>query len=232
MCCFSFRGAILDEKRRYAQIGFHRRLRPPRGGLHPAPPVSRNPEKLPRTHDPSPGLPLSGRAPARGARLSDRRPLSGRLCLGPRHLRRRRGGLDRPVPGRPESPQHPGRTEHPRGYASLSARASVRRLFHGNGNRRLPGRNTGGIVIAAKTAEALRILNEKIRSRELDKRYLCAVLGMPRPPEGTLTGFLFKDAEKNRVYVRSSPEPGARTAVTEYRTLTCRGRICEVCNRH
>ncbi len=83
-------------------------------------------------------------------------------------------------------------------------------------------RNTGGIVIAAKTAEALRVLNQKIRDRELDKRYLCAVQGLPRPPEGTLRGFLFKDAVKNRVYVRSSPEPGARTAVTEYRTLCSR----------
>ncbi len=83
-------------------------------------------------------------------------------------------------------------------------------------------RNTGGIVIAAKTAEALRILNQKIRDRELDKRYLCAVRGVPSPSSGTLRGFLFKDAVKNRVYVRSAPEPGARTAVTEYRTLTSR----------
>ena len=86
-------------------------------------------------------------------------------------------------------------------------------------------RNTGGIVIAAKNAETLRILNEKIRDRELDKRYLCAVLGVPRPPEGTLRGFLFKDAAKNRVYVRTNPEPGARTAVTDYRTLTSRNGL-------
>ena len=86
-------------------------------------------------------------------------------------------------------------------------------------------RNTGGIVIAAKNAEALRILNEKIRDRELDKRYLCAVLGVPRPPEGTLRGFLFKDAVKNRVYVRKNPEPGARTAVTHYRALMSRGGL-------
>ena len=33
-------------------------------------------------------------------------------------------------------------------------------------------RNTGGIVIAAKTAEALRVMNQKIKDRELDKRYL------------------------------------------------------------
>ena len=80
-------------------------------------------------------------------------------------------------------------------------------------------RNTGGIVIAAKNAEALRILNEKIRDREIEKRYLCAVHGRPDPPAGRLEGFIFKDAKKNRVYVKDRPEPGARTAVTEYRVL-------------
>ena len=86
-------------------------------------------------------------------------------------------------------------------------------------------RNTGGIVIAAKNAEALRILNEKIRDREIDKRYLCAVHGRPKPPSGRLEGYLFKDAKKNQVYVRSGPEPGARTAVTQYHTLATRGAL-------
>ena len=80
-------------------------------------------------------------------------------------------------------------------------------------------RNTGGIVIAAKTAETLRIINEKIRLREIDKYYLCAVHGNPSPPSGTLEGYIWKDAKNNRVYVRNSPEPGARFAATRYRTL-------------
>lgn len=80
-------------------------------------------------------------------------------------------------------------------------------------------RNTGGIVIAAKTAEALRVMNEKIRLREVDKRYLCIVCGRPKPPDGTLRGWIFKDAVKNRVYVRARPEPGAVSAITNYRTL-------------
>ena len=80
-------------------------------------------------------------------------------------------------------------------------------------------RNTGGIVIAAKNAEALRILNEKIRDREIDKRYLCVIRGRPKPPEGRLEGYIFKDAKRNQVYVRDRPEPGAKTAVTEYRLL-------------
>lgn len=86
-------------------------------------------------------------------------------------------------------------------------------------------RNTGGIVIAAKNAEALRILNDKIRDREIEKYYLCAVQGRPRPPEGRLENYLFKDAAKNQVFIKSRPEPGAKTAVTEYRLLCSRDAL-------
>ena len=86
-------------------------------------------------------------------------------------------------------------------------------------------RNTGGIVIAAKNAPALRVLNEKIRGHELDKRYLCIVHGTPKPPSGRLEGYLFKDAVQNRVYVRSRPDPGSRSAATEYRTLASRAGL-------
>ncbi len=86
-------------------------------------------------------------------------------------------------------------------------------------------RNTGGIVIAAKTAEALRILNQKIRDRELDKRYLCIVHGTPKPPEGKLEGYIFKDAAKNRVYVTKTPQPGSKTSVTCYKTLSIRNGL-------
>ena len=86
-------------------------------------------------------------------------------------------------------------------------------------------RNTGGIVIAAKNAEALRILNDKIRDREIEKYYLCAVHGRPKPPQGRLENYLFKDAEKNQVYVKSRPEPGAKTAVTEYKLLASKGPL-------
>ncbi len=83
-------------------------------------------------------------------------------------------------------------------------------------------RNTGGIVIAAKTAEALRILNQKIKDRELDKRYLLIVEGKLKPEAGELKGYLFKDAAKNRVYVTRESQPGAKTCVTKYRTLAAR----------
>lgn len=86
-------------------------------------------------------------------------------------------------------------------------------------------RNTGGIVIAAKNAETLRIMNEKIRDREIEKYYLCVVQGRPKPESGRLENFLFKDAQKNQVYVKSKPEPGAKTAITEYKVLRSSGRL-------
>ena len=94
-------------------------------------------------------------------------------------------------------------------------------------------RNTGGIVIAAKNAEALRILNDKIRDREIDKKYLCIVHGRPKPPEGRLEGYIFKDAKKNQVYVKDRPEPGAKTAVTDYKLIKSAGGLSLVeCTLH
>ena len=83
-------------------------------------------------------------------------------------------------------------------------------------------RNTGGIVIAAKTAEGLRVMNQKIKGRELAKLYLCVIQGRMSPPQGRLEGYIFKDEAKKQVYVRKKPEPGAKTAVTGYRTLASR----------
>lgn len=80
-------------------------------------------------------------------------------------------------------------------------------------------RNTGGIVIAAKNAESLRIMNQKIKDREIEKYYLCVVHGAMTPPVGTLEHVLVKDEEKKQVSVYHRAVPGGRTAVTHYRTL-------------
>ena len=80
-------------------------------------------------------------------------------------------------------------------------------------------RNTGGIVIAAKTAEAFRVMNQKIKDRELDKRYLAVVEGKPKQPKGSLKGYLFKDAKKNRVFVSDTPQTGAKSCQTNYVTI-------------
>ena len=87
-------------------------------------------------------------------------------------------------------------------------------------------RNTEGIVIAAKTAEALRVMDEKIRAREVKKYYLAAVHGTPAPREATLSGWLVKDAAENRVRVfDKNPPRGAKEIGTKYRVLETRGDI-------
>ncbi len=85
-------------------------------------------------------------------------------------------------------------------------------------------RNTSGIVIAAKNAETLRIMNQKIKDRELKKRYLCAVFGTPEKKKDTLKAFLIKDEQENRVKIYSSPRPQAKTILTAYETLYTNGR--------
>ena len=86
-------------------------------------------------------------------------------------------------------------------------------------------RNTGGIVIAAKNAETLRIINEKIRNHELEKAYLCITVGRPKRAEGKIEGFLLKDEEKKEVRFFHKPVPGGKTAVTLYRTLASYGEL-------
>ena len=86
-------------------------------------------------------------------------------------------------------------------------------------------RNTGGIVIAAKNAETLRIINEKIRTHELEKSYLCITVGRPKQPEGKIEGFLLKNEAKKEVRFFRKPVSGGKTAVTLYRTLESRGGL-------
>ncbi len=81
-------------------------------------------------------------------------------------------------------------------------------------------RNTGGIVIAAKNAEALRVMNEKIKNNEISKFYLCAVHGTPKPETAELHGYLRKNAADNMVEVRDEYFKGSKEIITRYKTLT------------
>lgn len=86
-------------------------------------------------------------------------------------------------------------------------------------------RNTGGIVLAAKNAESLRILNEKIKYREIKKLYLCLLIGCPPKKSDTLCGYITKDEKKNKVTVLSAPAPGAREIKTKYTVLATKNGI-------
>lgn len=86
-------------------------------------------------------------------------------------------------------------------------------------------RNTGGLVIAAKTASALRILNQKLKDREIKKEYLCIVHGVPKKKSGTLTGYLVKNEEQNRVYIDEKKSENAKTIKTKYDVLAVNGNL-------
>ena len=86
-------------------------------------------------------------------------------------------------------------------------------------------KNTGGIVIAAKNSEALRIMNEKIKLREIDKRYLAAVHGIPEKKSDTLRGYLLKDEKTNTVKVYDkNPPRAAKSIETKYTVIATAGK--------
>lgn len=89
-------------------------------------------------------------------------------------------------------------------------------------------RNTGGIVIAAKNAESLRILNQKIKDRELEKRYLCITVGIPPKKHDTMTAYLEKNADGNTVKVTDKKTPSNKTIITTYDVLKTGGRLALV----
>lgn len=89
-------------------------------------------------------------------------------------------------------------------------------------------RNTGGIVIAAKNAESLRILNQKIKDRELEKKYLCITAGVPKKKSAVLTNYLFKDSKTNTVTVSDKKTSQNKTIITKYRVIRDNGKLALV----
>ncbi len=86
-------------------------------------------------------------------------------------------------------------------------------------------RNTGGIVIAAKNAESLRILNAKMKSRELKKYYLCLVCGKPKFDKGIMEDWLLKNNSTNTVRIFKNKVEGSKNIKTEYKILESNGRM-------
>lgn len=80
-------------------------------------------------------------------------------------------------------------------------------------------RNTGGLVIAAKNAMALREMNRLIRENGVKKQYLCAVHGIPKPASRTMKDYLFKNSKTKTVTVYKEMRRGAKEIITSYRTL-------------
>ena len=84
---------------------------------------------------------------------------------------------------------------------------------------------TSGLVLIAKSPEAEQILLEAIKERRVKKTYLCVTFGRPIPPEGTLGGWLLKDADLGKVQILPEKKPGAKEVCTEYETIAVSGRL-------
>lgn len=80
-------------------------------------------------------------------------------------------------------------------------------------------RNTGGIVMAAKNAETLRVMNQKVKGREIRKLYLCVVCGRMKQKSATLEAYLTKNEKQNRVYISGMPSEKAKIIRTKYQVI-------------
>lgn len=91
-------------------------------------------------------------------------------------------------------------------------------------------RNTSGIVICAKNAESLRLLNRIVKEREITKNYLCITLGTPAPKEATISAYLEKNESTNTVYVSDKKMPTNKTIITKYKVLKSQNglSLCEI----
>lgn len=77
-------------------------------------------------------------------------------------------------------------------------------------------RNTKGLVLFAKSNEALEILISKFKNQEITKVYKCKILGIPNKKHEILNAYLFKDNKKSMVYISEKPKTGYRPITTEY----------------
>ena len=80
-------------------------------------------------------------------------------------------------------------------------------------------RNTAGLVLAAKNAETLRILCEKIRDREIHKYYLCITKGHLPKNHDTLRAYHRKDEKQKLAQIFDKPVPGTKDMMTEYKVI-------------
>jgi len=83
-------------------------------------------------------------------------------------------------------------------------------------------RFTGGIEIIAKTEAAMKVLNQKIRDREIEKYYYCIALGNFQKKSGMLENYIVKSPEMKKVTVSPRMVPGSQKAQTKYRVLAYR----------
>lgn len=89
-------------------------------------------------------------------------------------------------------------------------------------------RNTSGLVLCAKNAATLQLLNQKIKDREITKEYQCVVVGSPKPLQATKKAFLLRNENTKTVKIYDKQVPGSKTVITEYRVLKTKGELSQL----
>ncbi len=93
----------------------------------------------------------------------------------------------------------------------------------GIGGERRPGivhrldKDTSGVMVVAKTEQALAALSEAFAARTIERSYLLLCWGLPSPSQGSLEGPIGRDPrDRKRMAVVAR---GGKVALTHYRTL-------------
>ena len=78
-------------------------------------------------------------------------------------------------------------------------------------------RNTSGIVIFGKNYDSLKLLNEMIRGRDIEKYYMSLVKGKIK--DGTYEAYISKDQDNNISKVYNEPKPFTKRIAMEVKTI-------------
>lgn len=81
-------------------------------------------------------------------------------------------------------------------------------------------RETGGIMVYARTKAAAALLSAAIQNHVLKKEYVCVIRGVPEQPEGTYRDLLLHDKQRNKTFVVQRMRGGVKEAILDYRVLT------------
>lgn len=86
-------------------------------------------------------------------------------------------------------------------------------------------RNTGGLVVFAKNAQAKQSLEVAFKNHTLQKFYLSIVYGKVKNSDGDLIAYLKKDAAKSHVLISDTKKPGYTIIETKYKLLKTSGNF-------
>jgi 23S rRNA pseudouridine1911/1915/1917 synthase len=86
-------------------------------------------------------------------------------------------------------------------------------------------KNTSGLLVIAKTSEALTHLSKQFYDRTSDRRYHALIWGCPKQTEGTIDAYIGRNPKDRKLrYIFADPENGKR-AVTHYKVLEDLGYV-------